>query len=475
MIEVIKKRLIDELKKKHVSLAFIFDREGRILWHKKNEGRRFSGNNISQGEGFCKNLLFKCLNGPKLIKGSNEAIKIYGEDLSQSARRLLLKSVIIQPLDNVYFLYIDSGSEEFFNAAEQVTLKVLGNLLKDSIQIIRKKEKDIGGISGKSKKIKEIRDTVLKYAIEEESVLLLGETGVGKTHIAELIHIYSGREGNFITVNTPGIPDTLFESEIFGHQKGAFTDARADKKGLISEANGGTLFFDEISETPISFQAKLLSFVDTKKYRVLGDSKERMADVRIIAATNLDLKKAINDKQFRNDLYYRLRTLEITIPPLRERKEDIEAIIHENKELLKNKRIGDGFWEVLYQHDWPGNIRELLSTLTRARIHCKNLVTGSEIQKIINEDRTVRPLNIEKNKIDFCWKELESGKTFWDVVWKSFISRDIDRDVAKGVLHKAYINSSCIFKRMIKILNIPENDYHKFMTLMHHYHLDPRS
>ena len=166
---------------------------------------------------------------------------------------------------------------------------------------------ELVGITGTSEEIGKIRELILKYSAEENPVLLQGETGTGKNRIAESIHRFSGRKGKFFTVNTPGIPDNLLKDEIFGHKKGAFTDAGADKRGFVDEAAGGTLFFDEISEVSPTFQAKLLRFIETRKYRVLGEPVERQADVRILAATNRDLKEAVRQDQFREDLYFRLQ------------------------------------------------------------------------------------------------------------------------------------------------------------------------
>ncbi len=170
----------------------------------------------------------------------------------------------------------------------------MGELLSDSIALIRNREDDVGGITGESDIAENIKDIVLKYSLEDNPILLLGETGVGKSHAAELIHKFSGRKGKFITAYLPAIQESLFESEMFGHKKGSFTGAIADKRGLIDEAKGGTIFLDEISEIPISFQTKLLRFIETKKYYRLGESVEQKTDVRIVAATNKELDNRLN-------------------------------------------------------------------------------------------------------------------------------------------------------------------------------------
>ncbi|MCP5050493.1 MAG: sigma-54 factor interaction domain-containing protein, partial [bacterium] len=321
MIETIKEKIWNLLKEKEISLAMIYDREGVILWHK---GRNITGKDVFTGSGFCKSYIEKSLNNPGSID-VEDYIRSNPGELSPSAEVLLVKSIIIHPIRNRYFLYVDSGKKEFFTERDRISFKILGELLEQIVKHIRE-ESDASGLSGKSEATGKIRDLVATFSLEEEPVLLSGETGAGKNHIAGLIHRYSGRKGKFVVVDTPNINGHLFESKLFGHKKGAFTDAKFQKTGLVEEAANGTLFFDEVTEVPMEVQAKLLRFLDTKKYYVLGESSEREADVRIIAATNKKLARAVEDKEFRKDLYYRLNVLEIPIPPLHERKEDIKNI-----------------------------------------------------------------------------------------------------------------------------------------------------
>jgi transcriptional regulator with PAS, ATPase and Fis domain len=473
MIELIKTKIWKLLKEKDVSLAMIYDRNGDILWHK---GREINGGNIYEGEGFSRSFIHQTLNHTDAFEKEYVVIdsSLYG--LPESASKLLVKSLIIQPVGDRYFLYIDSGSKNAFSSTDREIFKCLGELLGEMINlIILKSESEIKGITGNSEMITKIKEKVLKYSLEENPLLLLGETGVGKNHVAELIHRYSGRKGKFVTIHTPGIPDNLFESEIFGYKKGAFTDAKGDKKGLVDEAAGGTLFFDEISEVPIPFQAKLLRFIESQKYLALGESVERQADVRILAATNKDLHQAIEKKEFRQDLYYRLHVLEIKIPPLRERKEDIKALVMEKKELLKGKEMGKGFWETLYNHDWPGNLRELITVLTRIGIQCENTVSGKDLQDIIHQSQYQGTVPPRGDKAERIRKDIDTGKGFWEVVWQPFINREIDRETMKEILKRAYDEGKHNFKRMTKILNMDNKDYHTFMSLMRKYKIDPRS
>ena len=463
MIESIKTKLWDLLKEKEVSLAMLYNREGEILWHK---GREIVGKTIYDGEGFSKTFIKKTLNNSDSVETEDVLISTAVNGLPESAYVLKVKCLIIQPVSDNFYLYIDSGVKDSFSRSDREIFKFMGELLEEMVDQIKESEIKMGGITGESEEIKHIRELVLKYSLEEKPVLLLGETGIGKSHIAELIHKYSGRKGRFITINTPGIPHTLLESEIFGHKKGAFTDARIDKKGIVEEAKGGTLFFDEISEVPISFQAKLLRFIETKKYLVLGQSVEKEADVRIVAAANKDLQEAIKNKEFREDLYFRLQVLEIEIPPLRERKEDLKALVIEMQRFLKGKEIGSGFWEAIYIHNWPGNVRELITVLTRAGILLDNPITGKDIQDIINQSRFKGSVDQRINKIEQIWNRIKAGESFWDAVKRPFLDRDLNRDEVKEIIKRGLAESDGVYKHLLKLFNLKANEYKKLMRFL---------
>ncbi|MCP5106072.1 MAG: sigma-54 factor interaction domain-containing protein, partial [bacterium] len=301
MFEIIKTKIWEMLAGKAVSLAMVFDRDGRILWHK---GRNITGNTVRDGDGFSKSYINRSLSSGEDIDRENVVITSTRDHLSESAFRLVIKCVLIRPIEKDLFLYVDSGKKESFSTAERDMFKMLGDMLAETVKLIRKDQENIGGITGGSEAIEKVKKLVLNYSLVEEPVLLKGETGVGKNHIAEQIHRNSGRKGQFVVVHTPSFNENLFESEIFGHKKGSFTDAKYDQKGLVAEADGGTIFFDEISEIPIAFQTKLLRFIETKKFRIMGESAEREADVRIVTATNRDLMAAIKNGEFREDLYF---------------------------------------------------------------------------------------------------------------------------------------------------------------------------
>ncbi|MGO9210982.1 MAG: sigma-54-dependent transcriptional regulator [Terriglobales bacterium] len=227
-----------------------------------------------------------------------------------------------------------------------------------------------------SKKMSELMGFVRKVAASEASTILIqGESGTGKDLIAKAIHYQSTRqEKAFVAVNCSAIPENLMEAELFGHEKGAFTDAKAMKKGLFEIADHGTLFLDEIGELSPFLQAKLLRVLEDQVIRRVGGVKDMQADVRVIAASNRDLERAVQESTFRQDLFYRLAIISIYIPPLRERKEDILPLVeffieHYNRKFRKAIRgIADDTRRLLLNHDWPGNVRELKNAIERAMI-----------------------------------------------------------------------------------------------------------
>ncbi|MET3289137.1 UNVERIFIED_CONTAM: PAS domain S-box-containing protein [Brevibacillus sp. OAP136] len=216
-----------------------------------------------------------------------------------------------------------------------------------------------------------------RFAKNDSPLLLLGESGVGKDVLAHYVHQHSGRSGDFVKINCGAIPDHLLESELFGYEKGAFTGANQSKEGLIELAHEGTIFLDEIGDLPYPLQVKLLNVLQDGKIRRLGGKESRRVDMRIIAATNCDLEEMVAQKRFRQDLYYRLNVLSITIPALRERHEDIPALIFtflkklEQKYQVENRVDGEAL-ECLVTYSWPGNIRELKNVIERAYHTCDN-------------------------------------------------------------------------------------------------------
>jgi transcriptional regulator with PAS, ATPase and Fis domain len=464
MYEVINDKVWEFFQKKEISLAMIFDIDGRIVW---NRGREVKGKTIGEGSGFSKTYIKEALVNGKLHRKDGIMVSMDEYETTQSVRSLLLKSLLINQINDDCFLYIDSTSVDSFNCKDCEAIFVLGEILGSLVGRTREKETETGGIAGTSDVAKKIRKLIDIYSMNDEPLLITGETGTGKTHIAELIHNCSGRNGKFVVVNTPTIPENLFESELFGHKKGAFTNASYDKKGLVEEAEGGTLLIDEITEVSVALQAKLLRFIETGKFTRLGETSERPADVRIIAATNKDLHDAIERGEFREDLYYRLSVFEIELPPLRERKEDIEALVLEKREYMNDKEIGIGFWEAVYDHNWPGNVRELISVLKRAGVLDKDTITGDDITAIIKKSFRHRKMKSAEDGSLQLWDDLREGKSFWETVKEPFMARELKRSEVKAVIDRGLVESNGTYKRLAKMFNLEENDYHRFMRFLY--------
>ncbi len=260
-------------------------------------------------------------------------------------------------------------------------------------------------IIGRSQSIREILGRILRIAPSDTTVLITGESGTGKELVAKAVHANSRRANQpFVPINCAAITETLLESELFGHARGSFTGAVAARKGLMEEADGGTFFFDEISETPLSFQAKLLRAIQENEIRRIGENKPIKVDVRIIAATNQDLLLAIAEKRFRQDLYYRLNVARFELPGLRERREDIPLLVEYfldkyNRKNNTRARLGEGVMEALMQHEYPGNVRELENLVEQAvALSGGGVITLDEVAV-----RTLRP-------------NIGTGKTLAEVV-----------------------------------------------------------
>ncbi|MDA8422112.1 MAG: sigma-54 dependent transcriptional regulator [Nitrospiraceae bacterium] len=242
-------------------------------------------------------------------------------------------------------------------------------------QELSQRHEAFANIIGNSEPMQKVFTFMEKVIPNKSNILITGESGTGKGLVAQAIHEAGPRKGKpFISINCGAIPENLLESELFGHKKGSFTSANEDKKGLITMASGGTLFLDEISELPQALQVKLLHVIQTKELTPVGDTRIISVDIRIIAATNADLMQRVKEGRFREDLYYRLNVIEIRMPALRERRDDIPVLIKHYlaisaKEAEKCvKDIDYEAMQALLAYDWPGNIRELRNTIERATV-----------------------------------------------------------------------------------------------------------
>jgi DNA-binding NtrC family response regulator len=264
--------------------------------------------------------------------------------------------------------------EEFLLKVEKAAEKII---LSDKIKELKgilEEGFSFCNIIGKSKLMKNVFDRIKKYSKVNVNVLIQGESGTGKELVAKALHSNSERGGQpFVAINCSAIPENLLESELFGHVKGAFTGATESQKGVFEQAHGGTLFLDEIAEMPYALQAKLLRVLETWEVKPLGSDRVRKVDIRLISATNQDIIEFINKKQFREDLFYRIATVTINIPPLRNHREDIPLLVNHYLSILSNKfekkfNISTEALDTLMHNIWKGNVRELENVLEQASL-----------------------------------------------------------------------------------------------------------
>ncbi|MBN2165801.1 MAG: sigma-54-dependent Fis family transcriptional regulator [Marinilabiliaceae bacterium] len=305
---------------------------------------------------------------------------------------------------------------------------------------------------GESDSIKRVLDIALKAAKDKDvNVLVTGENGTGKEVVSRIIHYASPRKKNvFAPVNSSAIPESLLESEFFGHIKGAFTDAKEDKVGYFEMANYGTLFLDEVAEMPHNLQTKLLRAIEEKKIKRVGSNKEIPVDVRIISATNKNVERLIGEHKFRMDLFHRINTIEINIPPLRERRSDIELILRHFVSSLSKKKgvespeISPELIRKLRAYHFPGNVRELRNMVERALILSESNVLlpedfplRQEIESISNKDNRYATLDLEKNElrlIEEALRQADFNQT------RAAELLNVSRDVVKRKIKKHNIN-----------------------------------
>ncbi|MFS4429359.1 sigma-54-dependent transcriptional regulator [Chryseobacterium sp. S90] len=290
----------------------------------------------------------------------------------------------VQAMKNGAYDYLVKGddNEKIIPLVYKALEKVKDNKSRIVQQVVTK---GFDQIIGKSPLILQAKKLAEKVALTDAAVLLTGETGTGKEVFASAIHEGSDRKKNsFVAINCSAFSKEILESELFGHKQGAFTGAIKDKKGLIEEANGGTLFLDEIGEMPVELQAKLLRVLETREFIKMGETKVSKSDFRLIAATNRDLEDEIKQGNFREDLYFRLNVFEITLPSLRNRKEDLKALANNFIDLFSHKlhlssvQVSPDYYKALEVNDWKGNIRELRNAVERSLILMDNNILDAD-------------------------------------------------------------------------------------------------
>jgi DNA-binding NtrC family response regulator len=334
---------------------------------------------------------------------------------------------------------------------------------------------------GNSPALQEVLEEVACAARTDAKTLITGESGVGKEVVANLIHRESSRRAApFVAINCAGIPDSLLESELFGHMRGSFTDAYRDKMGWIERANHGTIFLDEIGEMSSRMQSSLLRFLENGEIQRVGSERGRSTvDVRIIAATNRDLSERIASNQFREDLYYRLNVIRIAIPPLRERSEDVLPLIeHFVRTSSMAHRVEPPMLDAsavakLTAYPWPGNVRELKNVVERLVVRARNgMILATDLPREIAGDWRVSAPAVKKATAtpDQLYERMVSGgESFWSAVGEPFMSRDITREDLRGVITLGLEHTRGSYKQMLQAFNVAPDDYKRLLSFLRKY------
>ena len=338
---------------------------------------------------------------------------------------------------------------------------------------------------GSSAAIRRIDQDIDAAARSDAKVLITGETGVGKDVVARLIHQRSARRlAPLAAVNCAGLTDTLIESELFGHVRGSFTDAYRDKAGIFESAANGTVFLDEVGEMSARMQGALLRFLETGEIQRVGaDRIQGRANVRLIAATNRNLQAEVASGGFRQDLYYRLHVIHISIPPVRERREDIPALLkyfldyYVGHHRASPASFSDDAIDLLCAYDWPGNVRQLRNAVERivlksngGRIDVGDL--PHDLRGVATSNVTALGPSIGIDR-EVLGQMLEQGESFWSAVYGPFMSRDLPRAQLKAIVSGGLERVGWNYRLLVPLFNMPDADYKRFVAFLkkHHCHI----
>jgi DNA-binding NtrC family response regulator len=343
---------------------------------------------------------------------------------------------------------------------------------------------------GRSEAIQAIETDIECAARSDAKVLITGETGVGKEVVARLIHQRSQRAANpLVTLNCAGVPDSLLESELFGHTRGSFTGAYRDKAGLLEQAQNGTVFLDEVGEMSMRMQVVLLRFLETGEIQRIGAARSHTrVNVRLVTATNRELQTQISSGAFREDLYFRLNVIRLSLPPLRERIDDIPLLVEHfldsfsRQHRVSTPRVSPAALEVLMAHRWPGNVRELKNVLERLVLRAKGpTITPSELPPDVRpgsrgEAAPVRtPDQIQRRPVaeELAIRMLEHRESFWAVVYPEFMARDLTRDDLRRIIQIGLESTSGNYRLLTRLFGMPDEDYKRFLSFLrkHECHL----
>ena len=370
-----------------------------------------------------------------------------------------------------------SGNQDALCAAPDPSL-----FLSDVASRIRDRSSVVGGtgrcleIVGKSPCFIEAQQQAEKAAQYREPVLIMGESGVGKDLLAQAIHLLGAKDdAPYISVNCPQYREgNLTASELFGHRKGSFTGAIEDHKGAFEEADGGTIFLDEIADLHPSTQGMLLRCLATGEFTPVGSADSRRVDVRVVAATNRDLKKMVVAKEFRNDLYFRVRYFLLAIPPLRLRGDDWRLIVE--CVLIKLRRkygvakyFSPESLRALESFHWPGNVRQLISVVTMAYAMAEQeKIRPADFASQLEEDEraVAAPAALYERVV-------VSGEDFWEVVHRPFLARDLNRSQVKAFVRQGLVSAEGSYRRVLDVIGLPQSNYQKFMDFLRHHDLKP--
>jgi transcriptional regulator with PAS, ATPase and Fis domain len=336
---------------------------------------------------------------------------------------------------------------------------------------------------GRSEAMRTIEADIECAARSDAKVLVTGETGVGKEVVARLIHHQSGRAAaSLVTLNCAGLPDSLLESELFGHGRGSFTGAYRDKPGLLEMAPNGTVFMDEVGEMSLRMQALLLRFLETGEIQRVGDERNRAnANVRVVAATNRRLLERIQSGDFREDLYYRLNVIHITIPPLKDRRDDVAPLLQHFISLFAREHgvslptCSPDAVAALEQYDWPGNVRELRNIAERlicrvpgGIIHSTDLPTEVLSAAAVSDAGLGRPAAAAPAQA-LLDRILLRGESFWDVAYEPFMSRDLTREDIRHLVRVGLEQTRGNYKALVQLFNMEPQDYKRFLNFLRKY------
>jgi DNA-binding NtrC family response regulator len=356
--------------------------------------------------------------------------------------------------------------------------------------------KNLPVLLGESAAIVSLRREIEAAARTDAKVLVLGETGAGKEVVARLIHEQSSRAArSFVAVNCSGIPETLLESELFGHARGSFTGAYRDKPGLVRQADRGTLFLDELGEMSLRMQAVLLRFAETGEIQTIGvDGVTGRSDVRLITATNRNLRERIDAGLFREDLYFRLNIIQIHVPPLRERAEDVLLLLqHYLRRASETHRLHcpdltPDAEQLLVAYSWPGNVRELKNLTERLVVReWDRPITAEDLPIEIRGRRETVPsvsvpsvaftpesnapsprrLDRGSGTADRLWERLIAGESFWTVVHQPFKAHELTRDDLAALIHRGLEHTRGSYRALLGVFGLPPTDYKRFHAFLY--------